>query len=259
MFNAKQLLDQFVQAAQGLAAPATAGTASSQQSAGIPGLGGLGDLVGGLGSGLSGLLKNPSISGALSGVGGGMLAGLLFGNKGGSIGGKVATIGGAAALGTLALNAFRKWQASQASGVSAQNVAQEPQSQQFALGFDNLSEAKQEAHSHAMLTAIIAAAKADGQIDAREQQLIQKQFDGIDDPETKAWIQQEIQKPLDVDEVAAFATSPEMAASIYLSSLIVIDDQNELEKKYLDSLAQKMNLDPQLRVEIEQQLAAQQQ
>jgi len=123
------------------------------------------------------------------------------------------------------------------------------------LEFGNLSAAIQEDHSRVMLTAFIAAAKADGQIDEREQQMIQS-LDKEGDAETKAWIQQELSKPLDAAQVAALATSPELAAEIYLASLIVIDDQNEQEKKYLDSLAEKMKLAPQLRKEIEQQLAA---
>jgi len=236
-----QILDQLVQAAQGMISPATAtaGATTSQQSTGTTGLGGL--------------LHNPAVTGALSGVGGGLLAGLLFGNKGSNIGGKLVTIGGAAALGTLAVKAFRNWQANNTASVQDVN---QPAPEQPALEYDNMSAEKQEDHSRVMLTAFIAAAKADGQFDEREQQMVQKFTDKIGDAETTAWVQQEIGKQLDVDQVAALATSPELASEIYLASLIVIDDQNEQEKVYLDSLAEKMNLDPQLRTEIEQQLAA---
>jgi len=239
MFNATQILNQLVQAAQGMVAPATAGAAPSQQSAGTTGLGGL--------------LSNPAVTGALSGVGGGILAGLLFGNKGSNIGGKLVTIGGAAALGTLAIKAFRNWQANNAASTQDDN---QPVQEQPALEFNNLSAEKQEDHSRVMLTAFIAAAKADGHIDDHEQQMIQSLTDKAGDAETKEWIQQELSKPLDAAQVAALATSPELASEIYLASLIVIDEQNEQEKTYLDSLAEKMNLDPQLRKEIEQQLAA---
>jgi len=68
------------------------------------------------------------------------------------------------------------------------------------------------------------------------------------------WVQQEINKPLDVSKIAALATSPELASEIYLASLIVIDEQNEREKAYLNSLAEKLGLEPQLRREIEQQM-----
>jgi uncharacterized membrane protein YebE (DUF533 family) len=237
MFNARQMLDQLAQAAQGMVSPAAASTFSSQQTAGITGLGGI--------------LNNPVITGA----GGGLLVGLLLSNKNvRKIGGKVAVVGGAAALGAIALTAYRNWQANQnpSSGVPLQNV-QPPQ--QVTLEFDSFPAAKQEEHSRAMLTAIIAAAKADGHFDERERQIIHEQTAKIGDAETTAWVQQEIYKPLDVNRVASLATSPELAAKIYLASLIVIDEQNESEKKYLNSLAEKLKLEPQLRMEIERQLA----
>ena len=245
MFNSSQILDQLLQTAQGMMANPT----SSSQQKGGSGIGGIGDL-----------LNNPMISGALSGIGGGLLSGLLSGNnKVSKTGGSLASIGGAAALGSLALTIYRNWMASknQASGV--QNFLQQPQgkqSQPAVSEFNNLSPAKQEDYSRAMLVAIIAAAKADGQIDQREQQIIHEQIAKTGDSEAAAWIRQEINKPLDVNQVAALATSPELATQIYLASLIVIDEQNELEKAYLDSLAGKLKLDPQLRREIERQVAA---
>ena len=156
-------------------------------------------------------------------------------------------------MSTLAIKAFRNWQAN--NNASTEDVNQ-PAPEQTALEYDNLSAEKQEDHSRVMLTAFIAAAKADGQFDEREQQMVQKLTDKMGDAEATEWIQQEISKQLDAGQVAALATSPELAAEIYLASLIVIDEQNEQEKTYLDSLAEKMNLDPQLRKEIEQQLAA---
>ena len=235
MFNAKRMLDQLVQTVQGAA---TSINTKSSQSQG-------------------GMFSNPALTGALSGAGGGLLAGMLLGNqKTRKITGKVASLGGAAALGGLALNAYRNWQTnkSTATGVTQQNIPQQPQP--VTLEFDNLTEAKQEDHSRAMLTAIIAAAKADGHFDERERQIIQEQTASMDDPEAKTWIQQEINKPLDVNQIAALATSPELAAEIYLASLIVIAEQNESEKIYLNSLAEKLGLEPQLRMEIEQQLVS---
>jgi uncharacterized membrane protein YebE (DUF533 family) len=78
----------------------------------------------------------------------------------------------------------------------------------------------------------------------------------MSNPEAARWAQQEIYKPLDVAEIARLATSPEMAAEIYLASLVVIDQQNERERAYLDALAREMRLEPQLTREIERQLAA---
>ena len=227
MFNAKQFLDQLV---QGMEVKAS----SSQTSAG-----------------LGGVLSNPTIAGALSGVGGGLLAGLLFNNKNVSkIGGNVATVGGTAALAVIATKAYQNWQAKK--NAATQNTQQQPQ--QSVLDFDSLPKENQEEQSRAILTAVIAAAKADGYFDERERQIIREHAEKIGDADTMAWVQQQINKPLDVNEIAALATSPELAAEIYLASLIVIDVKNESEKLYLNSLAEKLKLEPQLRLEIEQQL-----
>jgi uncharacterized membrane protein YebE (DUF533 family) len=224
MFNARQILDRLVGTVQG---------ASSQSN-----------------TGLGGILNNPMVAGA----GGGLLAGLLLGNKKvRKMGGTVAKVGGAAVLGTIAYKAYSNWQTNknrQASAVPAQYV-QQPQA---VLDFDNLPPAKQEEQSRAMLAAMVAAAKADGHFDERERQIIHEQLRKIGDAETTAWVQQEIYKPLDVNSVASLATSPELAAEIYLASLIVIDEQNEREKIYLNSLAEKLKLEPQLRLEIERQI-----
>jgi len=208
----------------------------------------LDQLVGGAQSATSaisqkGLLNNPMLVGA----GGGLLAGLLLSNK------KVLRIGGTAALGAIAFNAYRNWQANKTQSVGF--TPQQQPKQQATLDFGALPPAKQEDHSRVMLSAMVAAAKADGHFDERERQLIHEQTEKIGDANAVAWVQQEIYKPLDVNEIAALATSPEMAAEIYLASLIVVDEQNASEKTYLNSLAEKLRLDPQLRKEIEQQLA----
>jgi uncharacterized membrane protein YebE (DUF533 family) len=237
MFNAKEILGQLMQGARGMAAPG-GGNASSQ-----------GSLAGGLG----GLLGNPAVTGALSGAGGGLLAGLLLGSKKArNIGGKVALAGGAAALGAIAFKAFSNWKAGQDT-VAKPATYSVPQPQQPVLDFNCLPDEQQEDHSRAMLAAIVAAAKADGRFDAKEQQIIREQVAKIGDAETAEWVQQEIRKPVDAGRIAAMAASPEVAAEIYLASLMVIDEQNEHEKRYLNALADKMGMEPRLRQEIEQQ------
>lgn len=236
MFNAKELLGQLLGGN-----PGTGATNTGNASAGEGILGGLGSL-----------LSKPAVMGA----GGGLLAGLLLGNKSvRKIGGNVAMAGGAVALGALALKAFRNWQNGRQTTQqpdlqwpAAPNTAQE-------LDFDCLPDEEQEKHSRAMLAAIVAAAKADGQFDRREQQMIREQLAKIGDAETTEWVQQEIHKPADPARVAAMSSSPAMAAEIYLASLVVIDRQNAAERTYLDALAQKLGIESQLQSELEQQLA----
>ena len=213
MINVKQLLDKVMSANQA----GTAGAASP----------------------VEGLFKNPATLGALAG-GGGLLAALMSNNKNVR---RIGGIGGAAALGAVAFKAYNSWLAKNSGTASSPHVA--------ALDFGALPEATQEERSRAILSAMVAAAKADGLFDERERRLILEETQKAGDAETTAWVQQEINKPQDVDAVARLAATPEMAVEIYLASLLVIDEQNEAEKNYLDLLAAKMNLHPQLREEIE--------
>jgi uncharacterized membrane protein YebE (DUF533 family) len=121
---------------------------------------------------------------------------------------------------------------------------------------DQLSGTAAQNRSVALLRALIAAAKADGHIDVAERAKINDQLRHLDlDAEIARFIDQEIARPLDVQEVAAGADSPEGAAEIYLASLLVIDDQNPAERSYLDELARALGLAPDLVTRLEAEVA----
>ncbi|MFP3369962.1 MULTISPECIES: tellurite resistance TerB family protein [unclassified Pseudomonas] len=194
---------------------------------------------GGAGGGLGGLL-----SGAGGGLLGGGALGLLLGSKKArKYGGKALTYGGLAALGVLAYKAYGNWQANQ------QGAAAEPQT------VDRLPPAQVEQHSQAVLRALVAAAKSDGHIDERERALIEGEFTRLDsDRELQHWLHAELNKPLDPAEVARAAQTPEMAAEMYLASVMMVDQENFMERSYLDELARQLRLDPALRQELESQV-----
>ena len=183
----------------------------------------------------------------LTGAGGGALAagtiGLLMGSKKArKIGGKALTYGGLAALGVVAYKAFSSWQ--------QQGAAQVPQPRTV----DRIPAAEAEFHGQAVLRALIAAAKADGHIDDRERQLIDESMAQLtSDRSVQLWIDQELRKPLDPADIASSATTPEIAAEMYLASLLMVDEENFMERAYLDELARKMNLDPSFKMELERQ------
>ena len=103
-----------------------------------------------------------------------------------------------------------------------------------------------------LLRAMIAAAKSDGHIDAAEQQKIFGKLDDLDlDTEAKAWVMDELRKPLDIDSVVAAATSPEVAVEIYAASFLAIDPDDPAEQAYLAMLASRLKLDPGLKTAIE--------
>ena len=221
--NTRSLLDQLLKSGQELL-----GSQAGKSAAGKSGGNGLGNL--------------------LSGAGGGALAagamGLLLGSKKArKYGGKALTYGGLAALGVLAYKAYGNWQARQGAG------NHEPQT------LDRLPPAQAEQHSQAVLRALVAAAKSDGHIDERERALIEGEFTRLDSSQAlQQWLHTELNKPLDPAEVARAAQTPEMAAEMYLASVMMVDQENFMERAYLDELARQLRLDPALRQELENQV-----
>lgn len=241
--NTRGLLDQLLKSGQDLL----------QQKSGTGSAGGLGGALGGLLGGGSGGKGSGDLGTLLKGAGGGALAagalGLLLGNKSArKLGGQALTYGGLAALGVIAYKAYGNWQAQQQPGGAAQ-PALEPQT------VDRLPAPQAELHSQAILKALVAAAKADGHVDAKERQLIEEQIGQLSgDPQLMRWLDAELNKPLDPAEVARAASTPEMAAEMYIASVLMVDEEHFMERAYLEELARQLKLDPALKVELEAQV-----
>ena len=56
------------------------------------------------------------------------------------------------------------------------------------------------------------------------------------------YIQAELQKPVDVDSLAAEVDSPHMATEIYTASLFAIDVDTRGEQAYMSQLASRLGL-----------------
>ena len=191
---------------------------------------------------------------ATGGVAGG-LAGIFLGGKTTRKLAKGAVkLGGAAALAGLAYKVYSDWQASKSAPAQPEetppmkDVTPTPEGTPFLP-----SVAKQRGDiSLAILRAMIAAAKADGHIDAMEQQKIFGKLDEFElGMEDKAFVMDELRKPLDIDSVVAAATTPELAVQIYAASFLAIDPDDPSEQAYLAMLASRLKLDPALRKSIE--------
>ena len=237
MFDAKRLLDQFLGAQNG--------PGNQQQQGAAP----WGDLARGAGDMLN--RGGGSLGGVLGGFGGGALAGglasVLLGSKQGrKLAGNVVTLGGMAVVGALAYQAYKGWQSGQAPQQGAQQpVAMLPPPSD--TPFNPVAEADQQSLGRNLLRAMISAAKADGHVDATEQANIFAQMDKMAlAAEDKAFVIDELRKPLDIDAVARGARTPEEAAEIYVASLLAIDVDNPSERGYLDMLAARLKLDAKL-------------
>ncbi|MFN5166034.1 MAG: tellurite resistance TerB family protein, partial [Pseudomonadota bacterium] len=126
-----------------------------------------------------------------------------------------------------------------------------------APSFEALPAPQLELHAQAMLKAMIAAAKSDGHMDDRERELVGSELDRLQaDPATRQWVEAEIRRPVDPQDVARAAGTPELAAEVYLASVLVVDDTTAMERAYLDQLAQALRLAPQLKADLEARAAA---
>jgi len=201
----------------------------------------------------SGGVSTPGLGRLGTGVAVGGVLGLLLGTKRGrSIGGSALKYGSVAALGAVAFRAYSEWQARQ----SAPTLASTPTSV-TARPVQLLPEPEVEVHSRAMFQALIAAAKSDGHLDDRERELIDAEMARLGaDASERRWLEAELRRPLDPAEVARAATTPELAAEMYLASLLVIDDTSFMERAYLDELARQLKLPAELKAELEQQARA---
>jgi uncharacterized membrane protein YebE (DUF533 family) len=169
----------------------------------------------------------------------GLAAGMLLG-RGGF--GSLVKVGAVAAIGGLAYNAWKTHQAQQGSGAPVDRDRFIPPAQ---AGYQT------EELSKTLVRAMIAATKADGQIDATEKDAIFKKLETMPlGPEEKAFVFDELSTPLDINAVVARADSAEHGAEIYAASLVAITADTAAERAYLDALAHKLRLDPGLVAEI---------
>ncbi|MCE3028700.1 tellurite resistance TerB family protein [Salinicola sp. DM10] len=182
-------------------------------------------------------------------LGGGALGMLIGSKRGRSLGGKAIKYGALAGLGALAWKAWQSHQAQQSAPAEATSATDQP--------LEQLSGERQETRSRGILKAMIAAARADGHIDAAERAALAEQIDALGaDDELHAWVEREMSAPLDAEAIARDADSPQAAREIYLASVAIIDDQNPMEKAWLDQLAQALSLDGEMRQALEREVHA---
>ena len=201
--------------------------------------------------------ENSFNAGNLGGLAGGALAGgltgLLAGTKTGRKIGKNALIyGGTALVGGLAYKAWRDWQDGKPASDSTPPAAAVSGEAQPAVpprdsAFLPSSDQQQEELGRGLVRAMIGAAKADGRIDRAERQRIEEQISALGlDSDIRNFVRDELTAPLDLDAIVAPAVCEETAAEIYAASLMAIDRTRAAEQAYLALLASRLNLAPGL-------------
>ncbi|MEE2953041.1 MAG: tellurite resistance TerB family protein [Pseudomonadota bacterium] len=215
---------------------------------------------GGLMDQVGDLMKSP----AGSAIGGALATGLasqLFKGKGfkaKKLGGTAVKLGGAALVAGLAYKAYQNYQTR--SGTTALPGAEPIRSLPSTQGPDEMPEpqgtaflpgGEEDERARLMLSAMISAAKADGYIDAEEEQAIFSKIDEMDlEADEKGLVMDELRRPRSVDDLARAARTPEIAMEIYTASVLAIDADHPAERAYLDLLAPRLGLPADLAAEI---------
>ncbi|CAH1668285.1 conserved hypothetical protein [Hyphomicrobiales bacterium] len=183
--------------------------------------------------------SNPALATAVLGG----LGALVFGTKAGrSVAGSAAQLGGLALIGGLAYKAYQNYQAGKPLLDSRQ---QEVLPAPAGTGFE--PQAATDATAQVFIRAMIAAAAADGHIDAQERNAILGGLkDANLDQEAHAWLAAELAKPASIDELVEASESPELAAQIYTAARIAINPDTAPEKDFLAGLAGSLGLDAEL-------------
>lgn len=113
--------------------------------------------------------------------------------------------------------------------------------------------AMMEENARLMISAMIQAAKADGEIDAEERRKILDHLTEASDEEI-AFVEAELDKPVDVSALAS-ATGDAMKAQVYASARMAIQVDTPQENAYLNQLAAALDLSDETRARIDQGMA----
>lgn len=205
---------------------------------------------------LGGLLGAPAAQGALGGAASGALVAMLMNGKARKKLQKHAVkLGGIAAVAGIGYYAYRKWQAGRQDTPppippsvlpAPQPAALPPPAPEAPAPATGAIPVSAEVPMK-MVLAMIAAAAADGSIDAVEMNALATAIDEAPvSADEKARLSAALNHPPTVEAVASLAANPEEASEIYGAALTAIDLDTPSEQLFLRRLARALDLDETL-------------
>jgi uncharacterized membrane protein YebE (DUF533 family) len=106
-----------------------------------------------------------------------------------------------------------------------------------------------------LIRAMIAAANADGIIDAQERAQVLDKLKTVSlSEDDRQFIMHELLEPKDIDTIIGGVSSDEMGRQVYMVSLAAIEVDTDVERSYLRQLAEKLRLQPQQVEDIHRQM-----
>jgi uncharacterized membrane protein YebE (DUF533 family) len=182
----------------------------------------------------------------------GGLGALILGTAAGrSLAATAAKLGGLAMIGGLAYKAYQNYQ----QGRPVPSTAPTTQPQNLLLappgsGFE--PHALSDQRAGLLIRTMIAAAAADGRIDAAERQRIldalRKTAPSL---EAQRFLIEAVQRPPSPADLASEVSSPEQAAEVYTAARIAVDVDSEEEHAFLAALAERLGIDEELAAHVE--------
>ena len=193
---------------------------------------------------------NPLATGAIAAV-------LLGTGAGRALTGTALKAGGLAAIAGLAYKAYQNYQSGNQpdAAKSGEPELLPPPSD---TGFHPSQAPQGEAEfTLAIVRAMIAAAKADGHIDDEEKKKVGDRLAlaGLG-PEAETFLREELEKPLDLDELVSLARTEAQRVELYTASRLTIEPDSRAERGYLDLLAGRLQLPDALVDHIEATVSA---
>jgi uncharacterized membrane protein YebE (DUF533 family) len=194
------------------------------------------------------------IPGGLTGgaVAGGLVA-LLLGSKSvRKTAGKAAKYGGVALLGGLAYKAYQNWQKNQSESSTNQTGSSDHYLEEAQQHMDGAETSN--SFQLALIKAMIAAARADGQIDSDERAKISQAIEKMQiDSSEKSQLLELFLNPVSIDDFVGDLNSMEQRAEVYLASCLTIDLDHEAEYAHLSNLSKALELPSELEQELRHQ------
>jgi uncharacterized membrane protein YebE (DUF533 family) len=148
-------------------------------------------------------------------------------------GSRMGGIGGAL-LGSLATTALQSYMERQKSPSSPAPTTLPPES----------TSSEEDEAAQVLVQVMISAAKADGEVSpAERQRILDESAQAGADEEERAFLQRELEKPLDLDALLNRIRELQMAEEAYAASLLAIEVDTPAEQQYLAYLATRLNLE----------------
>lgn len=221
---------------------------------------------------LGAFLSSGAVSGMAGGLAGGLASKMISKKSAKKLGSNALKLGGVAAIGALAYTAYRQYNNNQGTAqpnsptpplattptatpisVTPATLSAAPAGSAFMPAIDD--QAANNELGLLLVRSMIAVARADGRLDAQESQAIFQKIESLGlDSESQNLLVQEMGHPVDMDAIINSATTPEVAAEIYIASLLAVDVDTAAEKSYLAMLAARLQLPPALVAELENQV-----